>query len=628
MISLKTIARREAFSIAKEASVLEALEQMQRNRGGCVVLVDREKVPAGILTESAVIRLIGRHRPLDTPAFEICAARVISANENRPIDFAFDFLSENRIRRIVLTDDRGRFAGVVMQEDLFDYLEEDVYRIDLKISDVMIPGQKLVTIAKEATAETALMLMQRRGIGSVLVGEAPKAEGIVTEKDMLELAFRHVDLKEKVARHMSAPLVTVTRQEPVTETIARMRQGGFRRIVVVDEQGRCIGMLTDRDILRQIRGNYTRMLRNKIRHSQEIMDMLPEAIIEVYENDGHRIVHWMNRRAKEIIGTLFIDRELHEMFDASDWSAICASLDADAQLVVRKAAVGERLFEISGTASEAGKGRYIKLIFKDVTRHETAKESLRSQIEEEIRKRMEQEYMLMQQSKLATMGEMIGHIAHQWRQPLAQLGGIFMNIEAAAAFGEFDPKDLREKTRRGNMLIKYMSRTIDDFRHFFEPGQSHESFDLRRYIQNALNIIQAALTFHRIAISLKMPEEPLFVSGYPSEFSQVMLNLLANAKDALIERAAEEPRITIEAVERGKTVRVTVADNGGGIEEAHMARIFDPYFTTKEQKKGTGLGLYISRLIIESKIGGTIRAENGTLGAIFVIEIPKKGPFH
>lgn len=627
MVSLKSIARTRHFTIPKEATVEDAIEQMHQNRGGCVVLLDKKGMPAGIITESAVIGLLGSHRPLDGPAFDICVPKVITANENRPIDFAFDFLAENRIRRIVLTDNRQRFAGVVIQEDLFDYLEEDVYRIDLKISDVMMPGQRLVTVDEEASAEEALNLMQRHGIGSVLVGRAPYAVGIVTEKDIIELAFSHIDLQQKVSRHMSSPLATVGREEPVTSTIDRMRKGGFRRIVIVDSQKRCIGMLTDRDILRQIRGNYTRMLQNKIRHSQEIMDLLPEAIVEIFESGGHQIVHWMNRRATEIFGDRFIDRELKEMFDAKDWEAIGTSLADSSAVEGHKAHIGDMVFEISGTVSEAGNNRYIKLIFKDVTSHETVKENLRTRIDEEIGKRMAQEFMLMQQSKLATMGEMISHIAHQWRQPLAQLGGIFMNIDAAATFGELNADDLKEKTHQGNMLIKYMSQTIDDFRHFFEPARSQERFDIHLYIQNAIHIIQAALTYHRITVDFRKYHTPIQILGYPSEFSQVVLNMLANAKDVLVERQTPRPHITIEArivkPENGAPMaRLRVEDNGGGIDDGYLEKIFDPYFTTKRERKGTGLGLYMSRLIIESKMGGTIYAENGPEGAIFTVEIP------
>ncbi|WP_456390771.1 CBS domain-containing protein [Hydrogenimonas sp.] len=629
MVSLKSIARKSHFSIPKDATVEDAIDRMHKNRGGCVVLLDDEDIPVGIITESAVIKLLNSHLPTCTPALDICVTKVITANENRPIDFAFDFLSENKIRRFVLTDNNQHFAGIVMQEDLFDYLEEDVYKIDLKISDIVIPGQKLVTIGGKASIETALTLMQKHGIGSVLVGAAPYAEGIITEKDIIGLAFAHVSLDEKVSAYISSPLATVTRKDTVTSAIERMRRGGFRRIVVVDEKRRCIGMLTDRDILRQIRGNYTRMLQSKIRHSQEIMDMLPEAIIEIFETSDNQIVHWMNRRAMEMFGDRFIDREPKEMFEVKDWDAIHASLSENSVVSGYKVGIDDMVFEISGSVSLAGNNRYIKLIFKDVTIHETAKRDLRARIDEEIDKRMAQEFMLMQQSKLATMGEMIGHIAHQWRQPLAQLGGIFMNIDAAVMFDELSPKEMKERIRQGNMLIKYMSRTIDDFRHFFEPAGKRKPFDLHLYVENAIQIIQASLTFHHIVVDFRRDQSPIHITGYPSEFSQVVLNLLANAKDILVERHISKPRITItteilEEKDGRKRARLIVEDNGGGIDDAHLEKIFDPYFTTKGNKKGTGLGLYMSRLIIESKMKGTIHAKNGPQGAVFVVEIPKE----
>jgi CBS domain-containing protein/signal transduction histidine kinase len=605
------------------ATAKEALAAMHGNRKGCVVLI-REGKPAGILTESHIVRLLDKNLPLEPPAISICVRQVVCANENRPIDFAFEFLSKNRIRRIVLTDDRGLFRGVVLQEDLFAYLDKDVYKIDLKLSDVLDTEHDLVSLDKEESVREALSLMRRKGVGSVVItDENGRPVGIVTEKDILELAYQEEDPKEPLHRHMSAPLFTREPAAPVTEVIDVMKERGFRRVVVVDSEGFCLGVLTDRDILRQIRGNYTKMLQSKIRHAQEIMNMLPEAIMEIFDTKEHQVIHWMNKKAIEIFGADLIDKEIHHLFPPSEWRSIYEGLGRESALLPRKMRIGERIFEISSSASQNYRNRYIKLVFNDVTDHETAKRNLQRRVEEEMRKRLEQEHLLMQQSKLATMGEMIGHIAHQWRQPLAQIGGIFMNLDAAATFGELSPEYLHEKVKRGNILLKHMSQTIEDFRRFFEPGQEKTPFELHTHIRNAISIIEASLTYHHIKIDFTPPERSVVILGYPSEFSQVMLNLIGNAKDVLVERKIENPFIRIILEESGEKVFIRVRDNGGGIEEKDIERIFDPYYTTRKQKDGTGLGLYISRLIIESKIGGKIYANNTEEGAEFVIETEK-----
>ena len=257
----------------------------------------------------------------------------------------------------------------------------------------------------------------------------------------------------------------------------------------------------------------------------------------------------------------------------------------------------------------------------DYMGEEISKVELQQEVDKQIEKRLENEYLLMQQSKLATMGEMIGHIAHQWRQPLAQLGGIFMNLDAAYAHEDLSPEYLDKRIKKGNELIKYMSQTIDDFRHFFEPNGTETEFNVEAYIQSAINIIQASLTYSHIELETISPKEPLYVTGYPSEFSQVILNLLDNAKDVFIEREVEDPKIIIETTLVNDEVLVTISDNAGGIPEEIIESIFDIYFTTKRKKGGSGLGLYMSKLIIERKGMGKLSVKNGTKGAVFTILI-------
>lgn len=259
----------------------------------------------------------------------------------------------------------------------------------------------------------------------------------------------------------------------------------------------------------------------------------------------------------------------------------------------------------------------------DYLGEDISKIQLQEEVNKQIVKRLENEYLLMQQSKLATMGEMIGHIAHQWRQPLSRLGGIFMNLDAAYEFDELDKQYFKEKIQDGNALIKHMSHTIEDFRSFFIPSKEKEVFDLAGYIQSAINIIYATLTNENIALEIITSKEPIYLYGYPSEFSQVILNLLDNAKDILIEREVSSPKIVIEYALEDKNVFITVKDNAGGIDETIMDKLFDIYFSTKIKKGGSGLGLYISKLIIEKKGMGTLSVKNGKEGAVFSICMPK-----
>ncbi len=246
-------------------------------------------------------------------------------------------------------------------------------------------------------------------------------------------------------------------------------------------------------------------------------------------------------------------------------------------------------------------------------------ETLEQRVSEEVGKNMEQERMLIQQSRLAAMGEMIGNIAHQWRQPLNALGLLLANIKDAYEFDELDDQAIDHSVKTGRMLIQKMSTTIDDFRNFFRPNKEKVAFSLKKPLTDTLDILSASLRNHNIQVEIDAPED-LIADGFPNEYSQVLLNILNNAKDALISNAVTQGRITVRITREGALAKLSVRDNAGGIPAAILPKIFDPYFTTKE--KGTGIGLYMSKMIIEDNMNGRIEAHNVDDGAEFSIVCP------
>lgn len=233
-----------------------------------------------------------------------------------------------------------------------------------------------------------------------------------------------------------------------------------------------------------------------------------------------------------------------------------------------------------------------------------------------------QKILLFQQSKLVSMGELIGNIAHQWRQPLNALALQIQNLEDAYAFGEVDDAYIAALSKDSMKLINYMSRTIDDFRNFVNPNQKKERFDLNGVINDTVALVESSLRARHIRCSVLNDPAAAKVFAIPGEFKQVLINLLNNSKDAIAERGLGEGEITIALTSDGERAVITVQDNGGGIEESVMKRIFEPYFTTKEEGKGTGIGLYMSYVIIREKMNGTITVSNADSGAVFSITLP------
>ena len=233
---------------------------------------------------------------------------------------------------------------------------------------------------------------------------------------------------------------------------------------------------------------------------------------------------------------------------------------------------------------------------------------------------MEKERLLIQQSRQAAMGEMIGNIAHQWRQPLNALGLTIQKLELFYDLGEFSGEFLRQNVSGSMQLIHHMSRTIDDFRNYFRPDKEKHDFKVSEAVENTLSLIKDSFRSDHISIEVIAKADPV-INGYQHEFAQVLLNILINARDALTEQGSEHPMVTVTTSSAGGAAIVTVTDNAGGIPEGIIGRIFDPYLTTKGPQNGTGVGLFMSKTIIEKNMGGRLTVSNTGTGAEFRIKV-------
>ena len=251
--------------------------------------------------------------------------------------------------------------------------------------------------------------------------------------------------------------------------------------------------------------------------------------------------------------------------------------------------------------------------------------TLNQRVMEEVTNNREKDHLMIQQSRLAGMGEMVGNIAHQWRQPLNSLGLVIQDLRAAHERGEMDKAYLDNSVREGMELIRHMSLTIDDFRNFFRPNREVKEFNLKDAVDRALSFVGKSFKNNNIEIETEVMEE-IRLTGHPNEYSQVVLNILGNAKEALLEGRVERPMVRLRLfMEDGSSV-LTISDNAGGIPDEIMERIFDPYFTTKDEGRGTVIGLYMSKAIIEKHMGGELTVRNINGGAEFRVEVPLSPP--
>ncbi|NQY94201.1 MAG: HAMP domain-containing histidine kinase, partial [Campylobacteraceae bacterium] len=234
----------------------------------------------------------------------------------------------------------------------------------------------------------------------------------------------------------------------------------------------------------------------------------------------------------------------------------------------------------------------------------------------------EQQQMLTQQSKSAAMGEMISMIAHQWRQPLQTISILVQKLPLTRMLGDDISDELLEQVLEDvNIQIDYMSNTIEDFRDFFKPNKEKNEIDLNELVLKAVDFLSYMLNLDSIKVNIDKSEDRK-ISVHVNEIIQVLINIIKNARDVMIESELEDREINIRTYVTDSNVVIEIEDNAGGIPSAIIEKVFDPYFSTKHNKNGTGLGLYMSKTIIEQHSLGKLTVSNSQLGAVFKIELP------
>lgn len=251
--------------------------------------------------------------------------------------------------------------------------------------------------------------------------------------------------------------------------------------------------------------------------------------------------------------------------------------------------------------------------------------NLQTTIEQEVEKNRQKDILLQQQIRLAAMGEMMGNIAHQWRQPLNAITTSISGLRFKEEMGILDDTDIQNANKSIIKNAEFLSNTIDNFRNFFRKDQPKKIFYVVDAIRDSVNIIKASYNEAFIRVVEKY-DTGISYNGSDNLLSQVIMNILSNAKDAFNGKNIEDKRVYVSLKKDDKNITIIISDNAGGISQEIKDKIFDPYFTTKHQSVGTGLGLYMSTQIIKSHFDGEILVENVSTqygnGASFKIVFP------
>ena len=252
---------------------------------------------------------------------------------------------------------------------------------------------------------------------------------------------------------------------------------------------------------------------------------------------------------------------------------------------------------------------------------ESLNHSLKDRVKEEVDKNRKKDQQLLEQSRLAQMGEMLSMIAHQWRQPLAAISSTSSALELKANLGKIEKELVIKNTQNISKYVQHLSTTIDDFRDFFKPNKELSLVTYCELLESVLSILEVSLESKHISLVKECNCGEKFKT-HSNEIKQVILNLIKNAEDILVEKGIEKPYVKLRTYTLDNNHILEVSDNGGGIPEDIKNKIFDPYFSTKLDTNGTGLGLYMSKIIVEEHCNGELNVTNNEDGALFQVVIP------
>jgi len=244
--------------------------------------------------------------------------------------------------------------------------------------------------------------------------------------------------------------------------------------------------------------------------------------------------------------------------------------------------------------------------------------TLHSRVKKEIAKNEEKRQVMFAQSRLASLGEMLANIAHQWRQPLTELNLTIFNIKKAAFHDDKD--EVGKLYSESKNIVKNMSKTIDDFTNFFKPDKVKEQFNVSESVNEAISLLQKLITTEMISVKTDLRD--IKILGISNELTQVIINLIKNSSDAFVQSSILIREIYITAKEEDGYALIELQDNAGGIREKNPYKVFEPYFTTKHASQGTGLGLFMSKMICEKGMHGSLDVKSKKNTTTFSIRIP------
>ncbi len=372
----------EKFYITPEDTLINAIKVMNKYGKGVVVVIENEK-PVGIITERDIVRFFYERIDLSSRAIEYATKPVISINQDRTLVHTLIIMIENNIRRVAVVNNRREFVGVVTERDILVNLSRNFLSSSLKVKHVIGLGRPLISTSPGKPLAHAIELMSKNNIGAVPVIENSRAVGILTERDVLRLSSDPIDLDKPVREYMTSPVITVNENTEVIEVVKLMDKKKVRRLVVEDDEGKAVGIITQRDIIQSFEGSYRSFLEKRMKITREMLNLLPEIVVDVLDtHDGHIII-WANKSAMKHFGVEIIDSPIIEIIPEDEWIKMYMSLFKESKFEAVKFQKDDHIYEVSGSLLKTGSGERgrIKLIIRDITQEHRKEQEVRKGFE-------------------------------------------------------------------------------------------------------------------------------------------------------------------------------------------------------------------------------------------------------
>ncbi len=369
MTILEDLMYKEYIAISNKATISEAIQLMDQNHQGVLVLVDETNTPIGILSERNILEVLYQDIDQETLLVDYFTFKTpITINKKRSIDFALHMMIDSEVKRLVVVDDNGIFKGVITQDILVKNLEGNSFKTDILISSFLDNKKQLINLSYRHTIFDAIETMSKFNIGSIIaLNEVGEAVGILTERDTVKIANKKIPTTESIESVMSHPVICTKYSTPLERVVDIMTTNKINRIIITDDDtNKPINIITMRDIANNIKGSYSQFLESRLKNIKNTLNFIDEYIIEVHEDNNEQIIQWMNHKATKKFGS-FRDKAIETLIDNNKWPEIYEAIKNTGHCIKEKIKIDDMYFSFHCSYYFANQSETILLILQDIT---------------------------------------------------------------------------------------------------------------------------------------------------------------------------------------------------------------------------------------------------------------------